>query len=1100
VHCDLKPSNVLVSSDDRVVILDCGLARDRPVGHQEPSGEVWGTAAYMSPEQALSPKVGPPSDWYSLGIMLYRVLTGRYPFEGTDGQILLDKQAAEPAPPSSIAPGVPADLDELCAALLRRDPAARPGSTEIARRLGGLKHRQPGWLAVDTAQATLDTVFVGRSDELSALRGCLQASRHEHVTVLIRGASGVGKTSLIRELLARVSAYHSDALVLAGRCYQRESVPYRALDGVIDALSDRLRRMDQIELAHMLPEGAGLLGRAFPVLLRVPAIAKLETRTHPAQDRQQIRARVFAALRQLLVRLADRSPVIVFVDDLQWTDADGLALLADVCHGPDAPRMSLLATVRTAPDAALPPQLESFAAGLGRVVDLPLSPLPPRDAEALAALLLQRLEPGLVASAATIAANAAGHPLFIDELVRFHVDCPSEAVGRRTKLEEAIWQRIRRLDDTGRELLAILAISEVPLRLETASLAAGMSLDVADRLLRMLTHEHLVRPAPTADGATAVEVYHDRVREVLVGRLSEQARMWRHRRLADALYAAGAEVRAPLSLVRHLTLAGDAPRAARLAEQAAHRASEALAFEAAAELYRAAIQMGDHSGEAVQSLRRGLAECLVDAGRGPEAATVLEQIAASSTDSATRVDCLRRGAEQLMLTGHLDRGMSMLDTVAAECGLTLPSTARKALLVCGWRRLKLRLRGYRWRAREPEAVPARLLLEHDVYRSIGTILTLVDPIRGQALLAQASLLALRSGVPERVLLTISTEAMLRAGVGDRERAVSLMDRAAVLAEQDGEPGAEAWLVGSLGGMKFMLGEFAEAVPLLERAIKAQATLPPEERARVSTRGAYEASVLRYWRMICLAFLGRCNEVRAEFYDCVRDARRRGDRFAEANVVRGLSLVWLMEDDPDRVRRELAVELWTPPSDSLHIQHWMEMRSLALTHLYCGTGAQARAEIESELRRLRGLQRLPIVAIRAEHEWLLGRLALAEAEAARAASGEGRRKLRATLAAARRLVKLDRPHTLVTAALLRGGVEHQRGNLGPALEQLLRAEELASRSGLGIMAAAARYRRGQLLGGTYGRQLIDSVDGWARGEGIRCPDKLMRMYAPGFDAR
>src|SRR6185503_12981283 len=103
------------------------------------------------------------------------------------------------------------------------------------------------------------------------------------------------------------------------------SVPYKAFDGIADALGRFMRRLARAEAAALLPLRAFLLAQAFPVLGRVEVLAEAPRPPGEQPDHQELRARLFAAVRELLARLAERRPVVLVVDDLQWADADGLA-------------------------------------------------------------------------------------------------------------------------------------------------------------------------------------------------------------------------------------------------------------------------------------------------------------------------------------------------------------------------------------------------------------------------------------------------------------------------------------------------------------------------------------------------------------------------------------------------------------------------------------------------------------------------------------------------------------------------------------------------------------------------------------------------------
>src|SRR5262249_37817328 len=238
VHRDVKPSNVLVTGEGRGVVLDFGLASDVDAAS---ASRVAGTLAFMAPEQAAQSRVGPAADWYSVGSMLYLALTGLLTHEGLPDEVLEGKRNRPPTPPRKIDPAVPADLDALCMDLLRAEPAARPNAQQVLERLHAPR---------STAAAT-PRIFLGRERELRVLDA--RARSGAAGVVFVHGESGIGKPTLVSEFGARLRANTPDALVLSGRCSERESVPYKALDEVVDALSRHLVRMPEDDAAALVP-------------------------------------------------------------------------------------------------------------------------------------------------------------------------------------------------------------------------------------------------------------------------------------------------------------------------------------------------------------------------------------------------------------------------------------------------------------------------------------------------------------------------------------------------------------------------------------------------------------------------------------------------------------------------------------------------------------------------------------------------------------------------------------------------------------------------------------------------------------------------------
>jgi len=344
LHRDLKPTNVMLTPEGRVVILDFGLVSDKEaggVGQTIIDESVSGTPLYMAPEQAAAEPATARSDWYAFGVMLFEALTGKPPFDGGQQQVLIRKQQKDAPRPSSIKPDIPSDLEPLCIGLLQRDPQARPGWREIIEVLGPISE------PLDSLLPQAETPFVGRVEELQALFDAFEATEQKRpVMVYVHGVSGVGKTALVEWFLSRLQQ-QGKAVVLTGRCYESESVPFKACDSLIDALSRYLKKLPLERSGTLLPMNVHAIARLFPALQRLDLISKLKQRHPLPHDPTALRQVAFEAFKELLTRIAAQESLVLFVDDLQWSDIDGAKLLSSVLSRPNPPALLLIGAYRS---------------------------------------------------------------------------------------------------------------------------------------------------------------------------------------------------------------------------------------------------------------------------------------------------------------------------------------------------------------------------------------------------------------------------------------------------------------------------------------------------------------------------------------------------------------------------------------------------------------------------------------------------------------------------------------------------------------------------------------------------------------------------------
>jgi predicted ATPase len=621
VHRDVKPENLMVRADGYLKVLDFGLARRPPTlavdagaaGRDTEPGAVFGTVEYMSPEQARGEAVETASDIFSLGIVLYELVTGRHPFPGDSTWGVLQAIAGrQPPPPSRLNPEVPPALEGLLEAMLHKDARLRPTAAGVEAALGRLTLKvrpKPGRRPAGAGRRPT----VGRQREEVALRSAFEeAAAGRGSLVCVTGEPGLGKTTLVEHFLDEFAAGSLSCRLARGRCSERLAgteayLPFlEALDSLLQgeggaAAAQALKLLAPTWYVQLAP-----LAADDPHLARVLVEAKEAT-----QERRKRELGVF------LREVSRERPLVVFLDDLHWADPSSVDLLAYLGSKCADWRVLIVLTYRASDLLRTehpfgPVKLELQGRGVCPEIALPFLSRVDIDRYLALAFAAHDFPADF---AAVLHARTEGNPLFMVDLLRYLHDRGVIVQDRgRWAVARALPDLERELPESVRGLIQrkVDQLSEADRRLLMAASVQGAEFDSAV-VARLLGRE----AADVEERLDVLERVHAMVRLIRQQTLPDRTLALRygfvHVLYHNALYAA-------LPPTRKAAWSAAAARALldHYGEKSAGLAAElAILFEAARDPERAAdyyLAAAENAArvfaphEAAALARRGLAQ------------------------------------------------------------------------------------------------------------------------------------------------------------------------------------------------------------------------------------------------------------------------------------------------------------------------------------------------------------------------------------------------------------------------------------------------------------------------------------------------------------
>ena len=935
IHRDIKPQNIMVSNGS-VKVTDFGLVQIAEASRITSIHEIVGTLHYMSPQQATGMEIDERSDLFSLGVVLYQLLTGTLPFEGDHpGAIIHSILYSDPLRMDELREGIPLEVEQVVFKALQKRPRDRYRSamelkSDLERVREILKGKVIELIATEQVfeerAGGVYSPLVGREREMRILEHRLENMlKGKGTTVLVKGEAGIGKSRLVWELGRK--AKKKKARYVVGRCLLgEEGFPYEPILEVVRSY---------LKLKGVKEPGAlrGFIERTARHLNDRMGIMQILVFMQGEKEASLVsKEQLWDTTTELVKVMSQDRPIVLHLDDLHWADVPTLNLLTYLSRNTRGERILILGTYRPE-ELSEEPEPHPLLAVLERMgkeqlyEEISLQRLDEKATRSVISSVFPQLRvPENFADA--IYHDTEGNPLFILELLKlvrdqgvvhqengeWRLTRDIAEVSIPSRVNEVIMNRLRSLNREEKNLVEVASVEGRSFRSDTLRHCLGLPRIKVLLGLQDLEHSHYLIHASDRE----YRFDHGKIRQVVYDNLIPELRREYHRLIGEYFEENhGEEEEYAGKIAHHLVQADEPKEALPYLIRAGEHVKKLFANEEAIAYFDQGIRLVDTylKEESTQDLQRtkltllrGKAGVKILVGSYDEAGAAYEAIAALAAGLGDHVEhaaALSGLGTTYSARGDYDRALDYLEQALKIQKETGDKHGEGATLK--------NVGTVHWHRGRPD-----LALTH--YENALKIHEQTGDRRGESV----------------ALIGIGSVHSIR---GDYPAALSHYEQALKIQREIGDKRGEAAALNNIGIVHSADGDNAGALDYYEQALKIQKRIGDKqgEGATLSNIG------IAYW------YSGEYARALSRYEQALKIQEEIGDRWGKGS---SLSMIGLIHET--RGEYELALASY---EHALSAKRQIgdkkgvgeALKNLGGVHSICGNYAAAFSHLEQALR-------------------------------------------------------------------------------------------------------------------------------------------------------